>query len=164
MMKSLPKLLAMASLSAALALTGIMSTATPAQANNDNLRRFLGGAAAIIVLGSILENQRDRRIYAPAAPHGVAPHNQHRVAPYNPHAVAPHVPHLQRSLIAPSRCYSSFQGPHGVFRGFGAGCMQQSSAYYSQLPSACLQRVNTHQGWRNVYDAQCLYNRGWVRS
>jgi hypothetical protein len=157
MLKSLPKLLAAASLSAALALTGIMSTATPAQANNDNLRRFLGGAAAIIILGSILENQRDRRTYTTVAPHGVAPH---RVAP---HGVAPHVPHVQRSLIAPSRCYSSFQGPHGVFRGFGAGCMQ-SSAYYSQLPSACLQRVYTHQGWRNVYDAQCLYNRGWVRS
>jgi len=155
MIKPVLKLLAAAGLSLSLALSGVMVSVTPAQADNENLRRFIGGVAAIALLGAIIENQRDRRSYAPVAPRRVAPHVP-RGAVQQPR----HVPH---QLVAPSRCYNSFQGPHGVFRGFGAGCMQ-SSAYYSQLPSACLQRVFTNRGWRNVYDAQCLYNRGWVRS
>lgn len=155
MIKSVPKLLAAAGLSLSLALSGVMVSVTPAQADNENLRRFIGGVAAIALLGTIIENQRDRRTYTTVAPHGVPRHV--------PHGVVQQPRHVPHQLIAPSRCYNSYQGPHGVFRGFGAGCMQ-SSAYYSQLPSACLERVFTHRGWRNVYDAQCLYNRGWVRS
>ena len=155
MIKSVPKLLVAAGLSLSLALGGVMVSVTPAQADNENLRRFIGGVAAIALLGTIIENQRDRRTYVPATPY--------RTAPHVPHGVVQQPRHVPHQLVAPSRCYNSFQGPHGAFRGFGAGCMQ-SSAYYSQLPSACLERVFTNRGWRNVYDAQCLYRRGWVRS
>lgn len=153
MIKSVPKLLAAAGLSLSLALSGVMVSVTPARADHENLRRFIGGVAAIALLGTIIENQRDRRTDTTVAPH----------TPHGPHNVAPQHRHVPHQLVAPSRCYNSYQGPHGIIRGFGAGCMQ-SSAYYSQLPAACLERVFTHRGWRNVYDAQCLYNRGWVRS
>ncbi len=52
MIKSLPKMLAAASLSIAVALTGVMASSTRAEADNENLRRFIVGAAGIAILGS----------------------------------------------------------------------------------------------------------------
>lgn len=149
MINKLPKLFAAAGLSLALAFTGVVATSSQAQADNDNLHRFLGGAAALIILGSIINNQRGNHTYAPTN-RGVF------VQPYAPQVYVP-------QLVAPSRCYSRFNGPHGTLRGFGAHCMQ-SSTYVAQLPSSCLERIFTYQGWRQVYDAQCLYRHGWVRS
>ena len=146
MFKSLLRLLAAASLSLTLALTGIVASPTPAQADNENLRRFLGAAAGIALLGTVLNNNRNN-----GHPHYAPPTRQVIVPP------------VRHSLVAPSRCYTRFSGPQGHFSGFGAQCMQ-SSYYANQLPSSCLDRVFTNRGWRHVYDAQCLYRHGWVRS
>ncbi len=86
------------------------------------------------------------------------------VNPYYPPATR-HViqPQVQYRLVAPSNCYSRFDGPHGQVRAFGAHCMQ-SSAHNARLPNSCLESIFTYQGWRQVYDPQCLYRHGWSRS
>ena len=161
MIKSLPKMLAAASLSIAVALTGVMASSTRAEADNENLRRFIVGAAGIAILGSVLNNQRGHgQVYVnPQYPPAIR-----HVNPYYPPATR-HViqPQVQYRLVAPSNCYSRFDGPHGQVRAFGAHCMQ-SSAHNARLPNSCLESIFTYQGWRQVYDPQCLYRHGWSRS
>lgn len=138
-----------AGLALAVALGGLAATTTEARADNDNLRTFLGAAAGLVILGSILENRHDnRRTY------DHAPVTRH-VAP----GPAP------RRLLAPSACYHQFRGPNSLsLRGYNAHCMHSHAPRRAALPDRCLDRVFTYQGWRQVYDAQCLYRHGWVRS
>jgi hypothetical protein len=143
-----PKTLAAAALSVALAFTGMAASTTAARADNDNLHRFLGGAAALLIIGNILENQQQHPGY-----YGHVPPTRHVIAP----------PVVHR-LVAPSTCYSRFRGPNMNMRGFGAHCLTSHTPHYAYLPNSCLERVFTYQGWRQVYDAQCLYDHGWVRS
>jgi hypothetical protein len=153
MFKALPKTLAAAGLAVTVALGGIAASATQARADNDNLRTFLGAAAGLIVLGTILENQQNRTHYAPV-PYAPAPVTRY-VAP----GLVP-VP----QLVAPSVCHDFFRGPSLNLSGFGAHCMHSHVPHHASLPDRCLDRVFTYQGWRYVYDAQCLYSHGWTRS
>ncbi len=146
MLKSFPKMLAAGALSLAVAFTGVTATTQAAHADNDNLHRFLGGAAALLIIGSIIENQR----------------NNHRTAPVTRYV--PDVPNHHR-LVLPNRCFHRFQGPHSLnLRGFGANCLHNHVPYSAALPRQCLDRVFTYQGWRDVYDAQCLRRHGWHTS
>ncbi len=152
MFNRISKMLAVASVSTAVALGGITATATPAQADNEDLRRFLGGAAALIVLGAIINEHNDRRD---------PPHYSGHPRPH-PHPQPNR--HDTPSLIAPSACFHMFRGPHGNHRAFGVHCMHDNVRHVNLLPSSCIERVFTYQGWRQVYDAQCLRRHGWSRS
>ncbi len=149
MFKFLPKSLAAASLAIVVALSGTAASTSQAHADNDNLRTFLGAAAGLIILGNIIDSHQGNRYgnhyYAPA------PVTRH-YAPVTPR------------LVAPSSCFSRFQGPNVNIRGFGAHCLFNQVPHRAYLPNSCRERVFTYQGWRDVYDAQCLYSHGWVRS
>lgn len=145
MFKDLPRSLAAAGLAVAVTL-GI--SASPASADNDRLTTFFGAAAGLVILGTILDDQRNHTHYAPAP-----------VTRY----VAPGLVPVPR-LVAPSTCYSHFRGPNLQLHGFGAHCLHSHTPHHAALPDRCLDRVFTYQGWRYVYDAQCLYSHGWVRS
>lgn len=149
MLKPLSRTLAATGLALTVAIGAMSAGATQARADNDNLRAFIGAAAGLVILGTLLENRNDnRRTYAPA------PATRH---------VAP-VP-VPRRLVAPSACYNQFRGPNNLYlRGYGARCMYSYAPRRAALPDRCLERVFTYQGWRQVYDAQCLYGHGWVRS
>ncbi|MGI3185111.1 hypothetical protein [Nioella aestuarii] len=156
MFKSLPKSLAAVGLAVTVALTGTFASTTEARADRDDLRTFLGAAAGIVILGNILNDRHSHtHHYAPA------PVTRY-VHPPATHYVAPQV--LVPSLIAPSSCHRRFEGPSVDLRAFGARCMQQHVPHYAALPNSCRESIFTYQGWRDVYDAQCLYRHGWVRS
>ncbi|PIV75570.1 MAG: hypothetical protein COW55_05000 [Rhodobacteraceae bacterium CG17_big_fil_post_rev_8_21_14_2_50_65_11] len=149
MLKPLSRSLAATGLALTVAIGAMSAGATPARADNDNLRTFLGAAAGLVILGTILDNRHDtRRTYGPA--------------PVTRHVAPAPVPHR---LVAPSTCYNQFRGPNNLYlHGYGARCMYSHAARRAALPDRCLERVFTYQGWRQVYDAQCLYGHGWVRS
>ena len=155
MFKFIPKSLAAASLAVVVALSGMAATTTAARADRDDLRTFLGAAAGIVILGSILENRHNNHYYGPA------PVTRY-VAPPHGHYVTPHV--VVPQLVAPRSCHRRFEGPNLDLRAFGAACLHQHVSHHSYLPNSCRERVFTYQGWRDVYDAQCLYSHGWVRS
>lgn len=149
MLKSLSRSLAAAGLALAVALGGVAVTTTEARADNDNLRNFLGAAAGLVILGAILENRHDNRRH-----YGNAPATRH---------VSPGLTRLR--LVAPGRCLHHFRGPNNLsLRGYGAHCMYSHAPRRAALPDRCLERVYTYNGWRRVYDAQCLYRSGWARS
>lgn len=159
MFRSLSKSLAAASLAVAVALSGLAASTTEARADNDALRTFLGAAAGIVILGNILDNrhgQRNTHHY-----YGHAPVTRY-VAPPSSHYIAPQV--IVPQLVAPRSCHRRFEGPNVDMRAFGAACMHQHVPHYAALPNSCRERIFTYQGWRDVYDAQCLYSHGWVRS
>lgn len=156
MFKFLPKSLAAASLAIAVAISGLAASTTEARADRDDLRTFLGAAAGIVILGSILDNRHSHtHHYAPA------PVTRYVVPPAT-HYVVPQV--IVPRLVAPSSCHRRFEGPNVDVRAFGAHCLQQHVPHYAVLPNSCRERIFTYQGWRDVYDAQCLYSHGWVRS
>lgn len=155
MFNFLPKSLAAAGLAIAVALSGLAVSTTQARADRDDLRTFLGAAAGLVILGSILDNRHNGHYYGPA------PVTRY-VAPPQAYYVAP--PVIVPQLIAPRSCHRRFEGPNLDLRAFGAACLQQHAIHQSYLPNSCRERVFTYQGWREVYDAQCLYRHGWVRS
>lgn len=150
MFKSFPRSLAAAGLSVAIALGAMTVSTTQARADNDNLHTFLGAAAGLIILGNILENRHDNRHY-----YGHPPATRY---------VAPGLHPVPRR-IAPNACFHRFRGPNSLtLNGFGAHCLRSHVPHHAALPDRCLEHVFTYQGWRYVYDAQCLYRHGWVRS
>ncbi|WP_071674405.1 hypothetical protein [Nioella nitratireducens] len=167
MLKSLPKRVAALGLAATIAVTGVAASSSPARADNDNLLRFLGGAAAIAIIAGAVEANRNTRhhghTYVPAQPpvtrygygYGYTP-------PPPPPVPVPLLPN--RRLTLPGSCFNWFEGPNGRVRGFGAHCLYQHGNGYASLPNSCRDEVFTYHGWRDVYDAQCLYRHGYVRS
>lgn len=148
MLKALPKPLAAAALALAVTIGSFTATTTAARADNDNLRTFLGAAASLVILGHIIEENRNHPRYVPVPP------TRH---------VTPGLVPVPR-FVAPSTCFSHYRGPNLQLRGFGAHCMHSHVPYHASLPDRCLEHVFTYQGWRYVYDAQCLYSNGWRRS
>ena len=156
MFRTLPKSLAAVGLAVTVALTGTFASTTEARADNDALRTFLGAAAGIAIIGSILDDRHNRTHYYAPAP------VTRYVAPPATHYVVPQV--ITPNLVVPGSCYHRFRGLNLDMRAFGARCLHQHVPHYAALPNSCRERVFTYQGWRDVYDAQCLYSHGWVRS
>ena len=143
MFKSLPKTFAALGLACAVALAGLSASTTQARAHDDNLRTFLGAAAGLVLLGTLIENQNTHRHYAPVTRYALPP--------------------ATPRLVLPGSCYNRFQGPDLNLRAFGAPCLINHTPHVAYLPNSCRERIFTYQGWRDVYDAQCLYRHGWVR-
>jgi hypothetical protein len=156
MFKFLPKSLAAVGLALTVAIAGTAASTTEARADRDDLRTFLGAAAGIVILGNILNDRHNHTHYYAPAP------VTRYVTPPATHYVVPQV--IVPNLVAPSSCHRRFEGPNVDIRAFGAHCLQQHVPHYAALPGSCRERIFTYQGWRDVYDAQCLYRHGWVRS
>jgi len=157
MLKSLPKSLASAGLAMAVSISSLVGASTEANAHDQNLHRFLGATAGILLLDSLIDRQRSHTHYAPApVTRYVAPPPVMHYAP-PPVVVVP-------QMVAPSSCYTRYEGPNVDVRAYGAHCMQGHVHSHAYLPDSCRESVFTYHGWREVYDAQCLYRHGWVRS
>lgn len=148
MLNIFPKTLLAATLSVAVALTGMTMTATPARADNDDAAAIIAGIIALYAIGRAIDNRNDNR--------AVTRGNAHR-----PRAAAP----VHRNpRVAPARCFVQGRTVRGDnYRGYGARCMQNNVARPALLPQQCLVRLRTPQGRRNVYGGRCLAQNGWSR-
>ncbi|MBV0913638.1 hypothetical protein [Anianabacter salinae] len=134
----LPRLIATGALSLALAMGAVAPT--PAQAD-DNFRNFALGAAGIIVLGTILnEQQRRQGNYGHV---NRAPQRQH-VAPQRPH----------RAAVLPARCIRG----HGRNGYVAAPCLRHSGYRVNALPNQCRVQV---RGGPNGFGLGCLRRSGY---
>ncbi|MEM9317690.1 MAG: hypothetical protein AAGA70_01640 [Pseudomonadota bacterium] len=140
MFRTMTKSFSAAALSLSLVLGAVALPATPARANNaEDIAGILAGLAALYVIGRAIEQAGDDDRNQTA----------HRPAPQP----------AQNLRTAPAQCFRDF----GAVRGYLARCMQNRVARPALLPTACLVRVNTDRGPRNLYTGRCLRQNGWIR-
>jgi hypothetical protein len=138
---SLSRLASLAA-AAAVALAVITASATPARADDD-LRRFLAGAAGLVVLYAILDNNRR----AQAAP----PHR----GGWNP-------PRHGRAAVLPARCAVDVRVRGGGSQTFyGERCLRQAGLNTRQLPARCEVTLRNRQGQRTAFSEACLVRAGY---
>jgi hypothetical protein len=123
------RLLTSALAAGAVALTGMV--ATPAQARNDDLIKFLLGATAVAVIAHAARKGNAQVVVAP---------------PSNPRAL-------------PEHCREVLHVRHREVHVFNAQCLQ--NAHVRHLPDHCYEVVRTNHGNRGVYRAQCLSEAGF---
>ncbi len=137
---SLPKLAATGAVTIALGLATLAPT--PAQAN-DNLHRFLLGAAGVVALGAILNQQAQAQNRGHVVTRQAPPQRVHR-----PQQRA------HRQAVLPRRCVRG----HGRNRYVAAPCLRHSGYRVRALPNQCM--VKVHNGPRGFL-ARCLRRNGY---
>ncbi|MCR9127859.1 MAG: hypothetical protein NXH82_17315 [Rhodobacteraceae bacterium] len=136
--------------------------AGPAHAGNDDLARFLAGAAALAILGAAVRDSRAD----PVTRHAPQPH----VRPLQP-PVRAHRPHAQPAPRAlprdvaryalPANCLRSFDTHRGTVRLFPQRCLWRNSVQVGALPQDCARSIQTRQGPRHGYAPRCLRQYGY---
>jgi hypothetical protein len=125
---------------ASLALTGI--TATPARADNEQLRNALIGIAALAIIGSAIKNSRSQPAVQPSPP---------PVAHPNPGF----------SRVLPAACLVSTAASRGNARIFSRHCLERNYRFAARLPGQCATAVPTRFGPQAGYDPYCLRRAGF---
>lgn len=133
---------------AAVAATSISVSASPAQAGNDDLAKFLVGATALIIIGSALSADNTHQ----AAPVHVKP-----VQPPKP--VKPNKPRRKALTAACVRRHQLHSGKKTKI--FGRKCLQSHYRHFSSLPKECAVRVSTVKGARRGFSIPCLKHNGY---
>ncbi|SDW22175.1 hypothetical protein [Roseicitreum antarcticum] len=116
---------------AALIVAAVVSGAAPARASNDDLIRFLLGAATVAVIVHSF-NDRDPDL---------APGRR-----YGPNEV-------------PGHCAETLRVRHRDMTVYNARCLSQAGVV--NLPQRCLESVQTNRGSRDVYRGNCLERSGY---
>lgn len=156
MTKTLPQIfirpLIALSLAAGIALTPV--SAAPAKAGNDELAAFIAALTAMVVIGAVIEDGRDRD------------RGRDRT-----------VRRWDRDKVLPESCLKSYRARDGVKAYFSKRCLKRSFRHFQRLPDRCEKtvRVRTRdrdRGWErdgqtrrfkrvNVYKPRCLRRAGY---
>lgn len=140
------------------------SVAAPAQAADDELAAFVGLAAGLMLLGTVLD--RAEVTVGRSAPRHVAPPPRaHFQAPAaRAHRPAPPVregrPGHRAAGVLPARCLreSPVAGTRAVM---GRPCLRQAGIAPQSLPRACILRAYVGDRIRSGYSVRCLRQNGY---
>lgn len=161
----------------ALAVAFSALSVAPAQAGKNDLGRFLVGAAALVAISKVIENNKKRarqpaistkrppHYHAPKAPVHVphppaAPIYQSPV--YAPPIYAPYQPLTFRGFL-PSECFFDVRRADKSRGVYSKLCLGELMARAENLPEVCEDRVTTSNGRRTqVFDAKCLVANGYA--
>ncbi len=131
------------SAAAAVGLAGITAGASPARADED-LTRFLAGAAGLVAIYAILDSNRRAQPAPPQRGRGWQ-QQQHRP-----------------SAVLPARCAVEVrtrgQGRQ-VF--YGERCLRQAGINTRRLPNRCEVTLRARQGQRSAFSEACLVRAGY---
>lgn len=145
-------------------------SAAPARADNAALKRFIGTAAGLYILGQALEAAPAQKVHERRAPprryeaprrwQYEAPRSRRYVAPRHRQYDAPRHrrPVWQRAAL-PRHCLRQVGGRHGGRFAFSAYCLNRH--YPAALPRACQSRAWYKGKARPVYGLGCLRDRGY---
>jgi hypothetical protein len=146
-------------LAAALALAGL--TAAPARAGDDDLAKWIAGAAALAIIGAAIADKDDA---------AVTRYRHHRG-----HHGRTHRHHDRYHKVLPGRCHVRLHTRAGPLRGFGRHCLRRHYGHHTALPRKCATRIGHHRhaGGRHlhhrhhahhgrvVYRGRCLHRHGY---
>ena len=152
-------------LAASIAITGFSSA--PARASDDNLAKFLFGAAALAIIGTAISNQDNDGSYTDNNRVDRRDGRQDHDRVVRPRPVDRgdrdhsdrHRPRRVKAL--PSSCLRVFKNWDGRVRMMGKRCLERRYDYVSSLPRACRVKVQTDVGKRRGYQVRCLKKRGY---
>ena len=126
----------------AIAATSLVATPAPARAGNDDVIKFILGAAA---LGFIINETNKRN---PSAARAATPAPRH----------APVRRNTARSI--PSSCLFDIDGRYGPRPVVGKRCVTRWDQN-ARLPNACAFDIRPGSRSRTVYGLRCLRDRGY---
>ncbi len=163
-------------LALSLAFSGL-SVAPAVAGKNDDLGRFIVGAAAIALIAKAVEDNKRRRNQAARVttpPPAAKPPHFHRpkTPPHRPHPPKPvYQPVYQPPVYQPAVTFQGFLPSECQFdirRGnkkrsvYSKICLGELMVRAETVPLVCEDRVTTSTGRRTqVYDALCLQERGY---
>lgn len=138
-------------LGAAVALA--LSPAAPANAADRDVARTLAAIAGIVALGVVINEAKERRDRRKAAP--VAP-------PATGWGPVGTVKRPVPDRLLPQRCLRTVRAQRGQLGVLGGRCLARHYPGAPGLPARCETFIQTHKGWRQVYDAGCLRHAGYA--
>ncbi len=146
---------------AAVAITSV--NVTPAAATDDDLlKRWLLGAATMVVIGNALHEARNAEAPSPRVTHqNPRPRVVHQPR-HTPHHANPR-PHKPRGAhVLPRRCVRYVPLPSGrEYRTLGAKCLKRHFDHAHRLPKVCRESVKMRGKWRSTYKIRCLRDKGY---
>lgn len=146
----------------AIAISGF--TAQPVRAGNENLERFLLGAATLVILGAAIENGRKevvvKRHHTPRATPA------RRAQPIDALKARTHTPrthqhNAHRRALLPEYCLRTVRSHKGPRTIYGRGCLKNNYRAFGALPDQCRARIQGPQGTRHGFRPGCLYRAGF---
>lgn len=159
-------------LSSAVAVTGL--TAAPAHAGNDDVAKWIAGAAALAIIGAAIvdHNKNDKSQpnhgYTPGYGHG---HNNQHTPYYNNdqgHAGGATVhapkPHHYNSRALPRSCRVTKTVVGREIKAFSRHCLKRNNVDVRTMPRDCAIKLQDREtGKRRVIYAQgCLRKKGYT--
>lgn len=145
------------------ALSLTFATMTPAYAqglDREDVGKLIIGLAAAAVIGSAIEQNRNRA--EPATP---ARNNQHWNGINRNNGWSDLNRQEERSRqnrrTLPYTCLRRVETRFGTQRMFGKRCLENNYRFASRLPDRCAVRVWTSDGPRNGFDPLCLREQGY---
>lgn len=146
-------------LASSLTLAGF--SAQPARAGNDDLEKFLIGAAALVILGTALESSRKevshQRHYKPRVVQ--PPRNVYAPRAYHRPLASP--PKAKRRALLPDYCLRTVRSHKGPRTIYGKRCLQNNYRAFNALPDQCRALVRGPHGSRQGFRPGCLYRAGF---
>lgn len=154
-------------LAAALAVTGITSTA--AQAGDRDVAKWVAGAVALGLIGAAIADKRrdDRAVTRHQGGHAPRFNNSHRRG--NDHfrndghrrGHQSHRGNRYDRHALPGHCRQSVRTRRGTLHGFGRHCLLNNYARFNALPHRCA--VETRGNGRRgvIYGSRCLRQHGY---
>ncbi len=142
------------------ALSLSFTSAAPVQAGGlteDEIGKLLFGLAAVAVIGSLVENNHDRRkVEVTRTP----------TLRQTPQIQRGHQPTRSRQnpnrRALPRECLRRVETRRGVQRVFGARCLRNNYAFADRLPGQCIINLRTNIGPRRGFDPACLRSFGFT--
>lgn len=148
------------------ALIAVLAGAQPAQAGDrDDLKRFIGTAAGLYLLGKAIEQGRIEVHQDRPKAH----HDRHDRRHGNRHDRHDRKKHLGKGhhgkkkwhrAPLPRHCIRRVGGRHDRWRALSAYCLNRT--YHGALPRACKDRAWYKGKSRPVYRIGCLKHRGYT--
>ena len=122
-------------------------SAAPARAGDEDVARALAAILGIAIIGAAINDARKDNDAKPVVRHYPRPRP---------------LPKQVNRRVLPENCFRAYSDTRGGrVAAFSPHCLNQRYAYASNLPRTCLRQAFTPRGWRNVYGAKCLRNKGY---
>lgn len=136
--------------------------AAPARAaNNDDVAKFIGAAAALFIIGSAIENSRSKKKKAEVRTHTPQHKAIPQVQPRNKQHKKLYEATRRAKPPLPSNCLRKVSGAKTKYI-MGQRCLNRNYTSARPLPNQCRMNVRGTNGKiRSAYSVRCLRNKGY---